>query len=137
MMVPDVKFTKIIDSGINEWEFKNDIMGNAIEMIYPDGSKIKQGYDIIGRLTSFTIKRNQEITYQYDLDDRLKKKITPEGDTDFTYDFKDRLTDVSAPCILLKEDAYDCLQESNFSSICWCRNYCHSGCFVLYQSGFQ
>jgi RHS repeat-associated protein len=72
-------------------------MGNAIEMIYPDGSKIKQGYDIIGRMTSFTNKRNQEITYQYDSDDRLKKKITPEGDTDFTYDFKDRLTDVSAP----------------------------------------
>jgi RHS repeat-associated protein len=89
--------TKIIDSGINEWEFKYDIMGNAIEMIYPDGSKIKQGYDIIGRMTSFTNKRNQQITYQYDPDDRLRMKTTPEGDTEFTYDFKDRLTEVTAP----------------------------------------
>jgi RHS repeat-associated protein len=93
----DVKLTKIIDSGINEWEFKYDIMGNAIEMIYPDGSKIKQGYDIIGRLTSFTNKRNQEITYQYDPDDHLRIKTTPEGDTEFTYDYKDRLTEVTAP----------------------------------------
>jgi RHS repeat-associated protein len=93
----DVRLTKIIDSGINEWEFKYDIMGNAIEMIYPDGSKIKQGYDIIGRLTSFTNKRNQEITYQYDPDDRLRMKTTPEGDTEFTYDYKDRLTEVTAP----------------------------------------
>jgi YD repeat-containing protein len=43
-------------------------MGNAIEMIYPDGSKIKQSYDIAGRLKIYTNKRNQSIHYSYDGD---------------------------------------------------------------------
>jgi RHS repeat-associated protein len=93
----DARLTKIIDSGINQWEFKYDIMGNVIELIYPDGSKIKQAYDSIGRVTSFTNKRDQQTIYQYDTDDRLIKETSPEGVTDYYYDDKDRLTEVSAP----------------------------------------
>jgi hypothetical protein len=38
-----------------------DIMGNAIEMIYPDGARIKQDYHLANRLTQFTNKRSQTI----------------------------------------------------------------------------
>jgi YD repeat-containing protein len=64
----DVRLTKIIDPGNNIWEFKYDIMGNAIEMIYPDRSKIKQVFNIAGRLKIFTNKRKQSIQYSYDAD---------------------------------------------------------------------
>jgi YD repeat-containing protein len=46
----DLKLTKIIDSGNKTWEFKYDIMGNPIEMIYPDGSKIEQTYDLASQV---------------------------------------------------------------------------------------
>jgi len=41
-------------------------MGNVKERIYPDGSKITQDYDLSGRLTNFTNKRQQSIVYEYD-----------------------------------------------------------------------
>ncbi|MCP5052876.1 MAG: RHS repeat-associated core domain-containing protein, partial [bacterium] len=92
----DVKLTKIIDSGNKEWEFKYDIMGNVTEMIYPDASKLLQEYDLAGRLVKFTNKRAQIIRYQYDNDGRLQKKITPEGETTYSYDPRDRVSEISA-----------------------------------------
>jgi RHS repeat-associated protein len=71
-------------------------MGNAIEMIYPDGSKIKQTFDIAGRLKVSTNKRNQQTLYSYDADGRMIKKSTPEGNVLFSYDDKDRVTDIQA-----------------------------------------
>jgi YD repeat-containing protein len=71
-------------------------MGNAIEMIYPDGSKIKQTFDIAGRLKVSTNKRNQQALYSYDADGRMIKKSTPEGNVLFSYDDKDRVTDIQA-----------------------------------------
>jgi YD repeat-containing protein len=71
----DVQLTKITDPGNNIWEFKYDIMGSAIEMIYPDGSKIKQVFDIAGRLKIFTNKRNQSLHYSYDANGRMVKTI--------------------------------------------------------------
>ena len=72
------------------------IMYNTTEMIYPDGSKIEQAYDVAGRLTSFTNKRSQHIHYEYDTDGRMIKKITPEGVVDFRYDERDRLSEIEA-----------------------------------------
>jgi len=92
----DLKLTKIIDSGNKEWEFKYDIMGNPLEMIYPDDTKIIQEYDIAGRQSKFTNKRGQEIIYDYDGDGRLILKTTPEGDITFSYDNRDRVTDIIA-----------------------------------------
>ncbi|MCP4155948.1 MAG: hypothetical protein GY757_49955, partial [bacterium] len=88
----DLKLTKITDSGNNEWEFKYDNMGNTIEMIYPDGTKLQQQHDTAGRLVRATNKRGQAIDYEYDDEGRLIKKTTPEGVVDFTYDGRDRLT---------------------------------------------
>lgn len=90
----DVKLTKVIDPGNKQWEFKYDVMGNVIEMIYPDSSKLLKEYDDAGRPVKFTNKRGQIIQYQYDSDGRLKTKITPEGDVTYTYDDRDRVTEV-------------------------------------------
>jgi YD repeat-containing protein len=77
--VKKMPMTKITDPGNNIWEFKYDIMGNAIEMIYPDGSKIKQGFDTAGRLKTFTNKRNQSIHYSYN---RNRCKVNnPQGES--------------------------------------------------------
>jgi len=73
------------------------MMGNVIEMIYPDLSKIEQRFDVAGRLEWFKNKRGQEITYSYDSDGRLIIKTLPEGTVDFSYDDKDRLSEVSGP----------------------------------------
>ncbi|MCK4761896.1 MAG: RHS repeat-associated core domain-containing protein, partial [Candidatus Aminicenantes bacterium] len=93
----DLKLTKIVDSGKKVWEFKYDIMGNAIEMIYPNAGRIAQEYDVANRLIKFTNKRGQNTRYEYDENSRLAKKTTPEGETLFTYDDKDRVTSITAP----------------------------------------
>jgi YD repeat-containing protein len=88
------KLTKITDAAGHLWEFKYDVMGNPLEMTYPDSSKITQEYDIAGRLSKFFNKRVQEISYTYDPDGKLIKKTTPEGDIDFTYDERDRISEI-------------------------------------------
>jgi RHS repeat-associated protein len=86
---------KIIDAADRAWEFKYDVMGNPLEMTYPDSSKITQEYDIAGRLTKFTNKRGQEIAYTYDADGKMIKKTTPEGEVNFTYDERDRVSEIT------------------------------------------
>jgi RHS repeat-associated protein len=85
---------KPLYSDANIWEFKYNVMGNPLEMTYPDSSKITQEYDIAGRLSKFFNKRVQEISYTYDPDGKLIKKTTPEGDIDFTYDERDRISEI-------------------------------------------
>ncbi|MCP5046033.1 MAG: RHS repeat protein, partial [bacterium] len=142
----EVKLTKIVDSGNNEWEFKYDIMGNATDMIYPDGSKITQGYDIANRLTSFTNKRNQLIRYAYDSDGLMVKKTTPEGITDFSYDDKDRLVEVSAPDYHYKYQygipgglsGHTVLQVNNVNTAGWSQHiYNRFGFPTDYYDSFQ
>lgn len=93
----EVKLTKVIDSGNNVWEFKYDIMGNATDMIYPDGSKIAQTFDIAGRTKTFTNKRGQQVRYTYDSDGRLSLATTPEGTVTYKYDGRDRIIEIQAP----------------------------------------
>jgi YD repeat-containing protein len=100
-------------SDANAWEFKYDVMGNPLEMTYPDNSKITQEYDIAGRLSKFFNKRGQEIDYTYDADGKLTQKTTPEGDivpkgdsitrclakprhsdANFTYDERERVSEI-------------------------------------------
>jgi len=88
------KLTKITDAAGHIWEFKYDIMGNPIEMVYPDSNKITQEYDIAGRLGKFFNKRGQEISYTYNADGKLTKKTTLEGDVDFTYDERERINEI-------------------------------------------
>jgi RHS repeat-associated protein len=122
----DLKLTKIIDSGNKQWEFKYDIMGNVIEMIYPDSSKLKQDYDVAGRLTTFTNKRSQQIQYEYDTDGRMIKKTTPEAVVNFTYDARDRLSEIEAPDFhykytygLIPGNYFTILQEENLNNGLW------------------
>ncbi|MEA3478571.1 MAG: hypothetical protein U9R60_10365, partial [Bacteroidota bacterium] len=91
-----LKLTKIIDSGTKTWEFTYDIMGNPTEMIYPDGTKIMQTYDIASRLITYNNKRGQVIEYEYDADGKLTEKTTPEGVIYFTYDARNRITGIEA-----------------------------------------
>jgi RHS repeat-associated protein len=130
----DLKLTKIIDSGNKQWEFKYDIMGNVTEMIYPNSSKLKQDYDVAGRLTTFTNKRSQQIQYEYDIDGRMIKKTTPEGVVNFTYDERDRLTEIEAPDFhykyeygLISGNNDTLLQEENLKNGLWSQyiNNCH------------
>jgi len=88
------KLTKIIDSGNKQWEFKYDMMGNVIEMIYPDLSKIEQRFDLAGRLDWFKNKRGQEITYAYDADGNLiQKRNKASGELKkYFYNAENRLT---------------------------------------------
>jgi len=88
------KLIKITDASNNIWEFKYDIMGNPVEMIYPDSSKIAQEYDIASRLSKFFNKRGQEIDYTYDADGKLVKKTTPEGEVSFSYDDRERISEI-------------------------------------------
>jgi len=88
------KLTRITDAAGHSWAFEYDRMGNPLKMIYPDGTAIEQKYDIAGRLTRFTNKRGQEISYAYDGFGKLVKKTTPEGAIDFTYDNRDRITEI-------------------------------------------
>jgi RHS repeat-associated protein len=96
------KLTKIIDSGNKEWEFEYDIMGNAIAMTYPDGSKVSLTYDKVGRLASRTNRRGQITRYSYDSFGRFNKITTPEGVTIFQYDNRDRLISLQAPTYYYK-----------------------------------
>jgi RHS repeat-associated protein len=89
------KLTRITDASDHVWEFKYDVMGNPLKMIYPDGSSITQEYDIAGRLKKFFNKRGQEISYNYDNFGKLLKKTTPGGDINFTYDVRDRISDIT------------------------------------------
>jgi len=88
------KLTKIIDSGNKQWEFKYDMMGNVIEMIYPDLSKIEQRFDVAGRLEWFKNKRGQEITYAYDADGNLvQERNKASGELKkYFYNAENRLT---------------------------------------------
>jgi RHS repeat-associated protein len=88
------KLTKITDAAGHAWEFKYDVMGNPLEMTYPDNSKITQEYDIAGRLSKFFNKRGQEIDYTYDADGKLTQKTTPEGDIIFTYNERERVSEI-------------------------------------------
>jgi RHS repeat-associated protein len=101
-------------------------MGNVTEMIYPDSSKLEQAYDVAGRLTTFTNKRLQQIQYEYDTDGRMVKKTTPEGFFNFTYDERDRLSEIEAPDFhykyaygLIPGNYYTILQEENLKNGLW------------------
>ena len=101
-------------------------MGNVTEIIYPDSSKLKQAYDVAGRLTTFTNKRLQQIQYEYDTDGRMIKKTTPEGVVNFTYDDRDRLTEIEAPDFhykytygLIPGNYFTILQEENLKNGLW------------------
>lgn len=126
----DVQLTKIIDSGNKEWVFNYDIMGNPIEMIYPDGSKLRQEFDQAGRLSKFINKRGQEITFGYDDFGRLVEKATPEGVIYFTYDELDRVTEIEAPdyhyryrygvCdIPFQSGSHTLIEETNLKNMLW------------------
>ena len=91
------RLTKIVDSGNKQWEFRYDIMGNPVEMIYPDGSKLRQAFDNGGRLSKFINRRGREIGYNYDEYGRMVSKTAAEGVTEFAYDDRDRLTEIQAP----------------------------------------
>jgi len=139
------KLTKIIDSGNKQWEFKYDMMGNVIEMIYPDLSKIEQRFDVAGRLEWFKNKRGQEITYAYDSDGRLIIKTLPEGTVDFSYDDRDRLSEVSGPGYHYKYDygvAFvggnsPLVKETNLENGLWVQHiYDTNGLPVRYYDSF-
>jgi len=130
----DLKLTKIIDSGNKQWEFKYDIMGNVTEMIYPDSSKLEQAHDVACRIVTFTNKRSQQIQYEYDTDGRMIKKTTPEGVVNFTYDARDRLSEIEAPDFhyryaygLLPSNYFTIFQEENLKNGLWSQyiNNCH------------
>ncbi|MGY6656849.1 polymorphic toxin-type HINT domain-containing protein [Amycolatopsis sp. TRM77291] len=80
--------------------FGYDAVGRLDKVDYGQGRTREFGYDVLGRQSSDVLKASTGVTassvsYEYDLNDRLTRKVTAgtagAGDNGYTYDFANRL----------------------------------------------
>lgn len=85
--------------------FGYDAVGRLGKVDYGQGRAREFGYDALGRQSSDVLKASTGVTassvsYEYDLNDRLSRKVTAgtagAGDNSYTYDFANRLASWSA-----------------------------------------
>ena len=74
-------------TGTATTQYLYDVLGQLIEVIQADGSRIIAGYDMIGRKIGIVDANTGNFSYQYDNQDHLVAVTGPDGNTiKYTYD---------------------------------------------------
>jgi len=85
-----------IDEAGNVVEFTYDAEGRPAEIIWANGATRHKHYDDLGRLAGWTNRRGQSAQLILDsITSRILNRITPEGQTDYTYDAAGNLLTVT------------------------------------------
>ena len=91
----------------------HDIRGRKTSMVDPDMGSWIYGYNVLGELTSQTDAENQSVTLEYDTLGRMKRRVEPEGTTEWVYDTAakgiGKLHSITAPGGYLQTQSYDSL----------------------------
>jgi len=66
--------------------FTYDANGNVIIKSTVEGNAVQYTYNALNLVESLTNARAQSTTYEYDLNGRITKAVTPEGEITYTYD---------------------------------------------------
>ena len=66
--------------------FTYDANGNVITKSTVEGNAVQYTYNALNLVESLTNARGQSTTYEYDLNGRITKAVTPEGEIIYTYD---------------------------------------------------
>ena len=91
----DGTLQKELDANGNATQYEYNGFGGMKKTLYADGTYTQPGYDAYRRMTSMRTRSGQTITYQFDVDERLDKKILPGNTIDYTYDLVGRISQVT------------------------------------------
>jgi len=91
---PFGRLTGVTDANGNHVGYEYDALNNLTALIYPDGSVVRYGYDVDGRLVSVA-DASGATTYTYNAAGQLAGRSLPNGvTTNYTYDDANRLTGI-------------------------------------------
>lgn len=71
--------TEYTDTFNKKIRYRYDLLGQATNVIYPDGKVLSQSFDALGRLTNQTDWAGRQTTYAYDDANRLVRRTYPNG----------------------------------------------------------
>ena len=116
------RLAQLTDAKGNLTRYNHDAKGNLNAITYANNSVERWGYDAPGNPITWTNRRTQSISYQFDTAGRLKAKLYPDGSrADYAYDPRGNLTLASnyVGAITLAYDAADRLQRITYPGNRW------------------
>ena len=83
--------------------YTNNITDGLLHQVtHPDGKTDTFQYDDTGRMTQRTLRDGSQVSYEFDERDNLVRKTRNSGETFYTYDDKNRLSEVRSDSGILK-----------------------------------
>lgn len=116
------RLAQLADAKGNLTRYSHDAQGNLSAITYANGTVERWAYDPAGNLITWTNRRTQRISYQFNTNGQLTAKLYPDGSRAiYGYDARGNLTLASnyVGAVTLAYDASDRLQRITYPGNRW------------------